>query len=490
MSSYRPALAAVALAVALTLGAADADADTKSAVSIDSPAPDALIAGRSVPVRLDGNPATTGVRVFAGTKDVTGRFTRHGHEWTASLPRDAFKPGSNRLLVQSRAGKSLGATASVAFVVDRPESELMSINQSLSMGPAGTTGYRPASGQIPVSVHTRTATFARLSVNGRRVTDDPRARIAMTDHSWVVSLRDGLRSGRNVVEVSAWDRDGRHAVKRWSVNRDAGLPLAEAGAREHATTAGTWVGLDGSGSRGAKLGYEWRVVKAPARARPQLRGEHSARPSFKPDVPGVYQLALRTTHVGVATAAQATAAEDVTTVSAGPPLAEQGMWIDTTLTASSTGAPTLSLGGATYPLLAGGYDDPLTFGIVLDPTTLAPTGPPTQAWNTKPAAGTITLTETQQGLPASADFHSKLWIGTDQVGEVSSMNPQGFGDYALKGWLTPAGSLTGNTGDPAWVSGDMVAVKTRVKGLPATAPGPSRRRVRRHRSTRPIAGRR
>ena len=74
-----------------------------------------------------------------------------------------------------------------------------------------------------------------------------------------------------------------------------------------------------------------------------------------------------------------------------------------------------------------------------------------------------------QGEPDSADYHSKLWIGTDQVGEISSMAPQGPSDYALKGWLLPAVQTNEVSTNAAWVSGDQAVLKTRVAGLAADA---------------------
>jgi hypothetical protein len=70
----------------------------------------------------------TGIRVFAGTKDVSKRFVRRGNAYTATLPRSLFTPGTTKLLVQGNAkrGKAAGA-ASVSIVVAGAKSTQMKL---------------------------------------------------------------------------------------------------------------------------------------------------------------------------------------------------------------------------------------------------------------------------------------------------------------------------------------------------------------------------
>src|ERR1700754_1213536 len=62
-------------------------------VRISAPSDHALIRSKTVRVRVVAGARVTGVRVFAGTKDVSKRFTRNGRIYTAKLPRSLFKPG-------------------------------------------------------------------------------------------------------------------------------------------------------------------------------------------------------------------------------------------------------------------------------------------------------------------------------------------------------------------------------------------------------------
>ena len=290
-----------AAATFASFGAADADA-APIGVKVAAPAAETLVKTNAVPVRLDVAPDVTSIQVWDGTKDVTRRFTRKGRVYGARLP---LKPGAHKLLVHAMAGKKSAGSQKVEFIVARDVADLLTVRSgataAISQGPTGTTSYRPTPGQVPVAVHTDTPTVATLKVNGHRV-DDLRGMQKRTDHSWLVSVRDGLKAGRNVFVTEAHDANGRHQVKRWTVRRSSGLPLAEAGPRERVVAPRRPVTLDGTQSRsterGAELTFAWRVVKAPKGAKPQLRGASSAKPTFTADVAGVYQVALRTTQAG------------------------------------------------------------------------------------------------------------------------------------------------------------------------------------------------
>jgi hypothetical protein len=310
------------------------------AATVATPADHALMTARTVPVRVSVGSRVTKIRVYADNRDVSRYFARRGDTFTARLPREVLRAGTNRLLVQAITGAGKGGADAVSFILDRSAPGLMRVASGraaasvLTAGPA--PGYQPMAGAVPVAIHTNTPTYARLTVNRRRV-PDLRASRQLMEHGWLVSTRDGLKIGRNVLVAEAWDSTGRHAVKRWTVTLDGSRPLAEAGPAEKVVTPNRWIVLDGSKSRattrGAKLSYAWQVVSAPKGAKPQLRDRTSAKPQIKTDRPGVYQVALHATQAtrGAHGAGGRNASEDVITLDSVPPVGAQGLYIDTGL---------------------------------------------------------------------------------------------------------------------------------------------------------------
>jgi hypothetical protein len=442
-------------------------------VKIASPSADTLVKTTTVPVRLQVRPNVTSITVWDGTRDVTKRFRHRGRTYAAQLP---LKPGAHKLLVQAMAGGKSAGSEKVEFAVARDVNSLLTAKSGASavipQGPAQTKSYRPTPGQVPVAVRTNTAAVATLKVNGHKV-EDLRAGQKRTEHSWLVSIRDGLKAGRNVFVAEAYDAKGRHQVKRWIVRRDAGLPLAEAGPRERTVAPRRAVTLDGTGSRatqrGAKLTYAWRVVSAPKGAKPQLRNANSATPTFTPGKAGVYQVALRATQAkpGAHAAAVAGASEDVVTLSATPqPVSTQGLYIDTGIfgadPANKSTAPftTMYVNGTGYSYPVG---DGFQNFVQLDQTTLAPVAQGTAA-QVKPAAGTFTIGQWQNSpVSYSGDpWGSIVFVGTQQV--ALNATPNGPGTNAgnptsnLHGFIQEAGGINTAT----WVGSDMLNVKTRA----------------------------
>jgi hypothetical protein len=455
-----------------------APANRVRVMRIAAPADGTLIKSRSIPVRVNVTSQVSRVKVFAGTKNVSGRFSRHGSAFTARLPRSLFKTGTNRLLVQTklRGGKS-SAAASVSFIVPRTNNAMMNmatgahIASVLSSSPLADPGYLPSTpGQIPVAIHTKTATFARLTVNGHRVSDI-RANRPLADHHWLVSAGDGLKAGRNRFVVESWDKQGNHSVKRWTVQRSRSRPLTDAGPRERVVKPSTWTTVDGSKTKatkkGAKLSYAWRIVKAPKGAKPKLRNATSATPQFKPDTPGVYQLALRATQAkpGVASAAAANqGSEDVTTLDAVPALGAQGLFASTALNGQAMNIEGQSYGTST--------DNTADTFVQLDETTLAVLASGTHD-DITPAAGTITIgtwMNTSVGSISSDQYGSAIWIGTKEVGYISTPTSPGTNvgnpTSYLQGWIEPASSDSAD--DATWVDSDMVQAKTRLTTDTAT----------------------
>jgi hypothetical protein len=415
-------------------------------VSFASPARNALVRGEEVPVRLTVGSQIKDVRVFAGAKDISSRFTRHGETYAAQLPRSLFQAGTNRLLVQAEAGNKPAGADTVSFIVPRDTPDLM------------RTTSAPERGQERVTIQTKRATFAQLKVNGRRV-EDLRSTRPLTEHNWLVSARDGLKAGRNTFTVESWDAHGRHSVKRWTVTRDHDHPLAEAGEHERVVNPHDWTTLDGSKSRPSrgKLDYAWRVVRAPKDAKPQLRNASSAKPSFQADKPGVYQVALR------AQDAQA-AAEDVVTLDAVPTLGKQGLYVSTSFEPqqdSSAPDDTLRIEGQPFSYTTNGNLD--TF-VQLDEATLAIKASGTHTQIT-PTAGTITI-GAWMNTPGATDLYpwgSSIWIGTKKVADTETTTDPGDGvgnpTSNLHGWIQPA--ATAGADNATWVDSDMLQVKTR-----------------------------
>jgi hypothetical protein len=486
----RAALVGAAVTAALLYGGGVAHAETSMphvhllkrpattsarVVRFTAPANHALVKSKLVSVHVKAGPRVTGVKVFAGTKDVSSRFSQHGGAFTAKLPRSLFKAGTNRLLVQARTrgGKSGGA-ATVSIVVPRSAPGLMSMAtgahaaSAAGANPAAGLGYLPRTpGQIPVAIHTRTATYARLTVNGHRVSD-LRSRRLLKDHSWLVSARDGLKVGANRLAVESWDKQGRHSVKRWTVKRSASRPLTDAGPRERIVKPSTWTMLDATKSRatkkGAKLRYAWRVVKAPKGAKPVLRDATAAKPQFKPDKPGVYQLALSAAQGKVAS-------EDVTTLDAVPAIGASGLYIDTGLFGSPnrSQAPYSALWIEGQPYAYGADSAHPDDFVQLDETTLAVVASGTHD-QIIPNAGTITIGAWGNVPIDGSSSGSAIWIGTTQVALNADNdafdNAEGNGITNLHGWIQPAS--VANADDATWVDSDMLQIKTRMATDSAT----------------------
>jgi hypothetical protein len=442
---------------------------------IASPSANALISSTTVPVRVTVSPKVTGIKVFAGTKDVSKRFTRRGNSYVARLPRSVVKTGKNTLVVQALSGKAAGGADISTFIVDKPAaSASMSVSNGAKAAAsmARSDGYTPTQGAVPVAIHTAKPMFAKVRVNGRRFKGS-RDFISMRDHSWLLSPSNGLRPGRNTIKVESYDTTGAHTTKTFTVNRDKSLPLTRTGPNERTVRGNTWTRLDASKSRAARRGdglaYAWRVVKAPTGAKPVLRNATSAKPQFKPDKPGTYKLALRATtqRKGVAgAAALGAAAEDAVTIDApAATLGHQGLYVGTDLEHGSdpSNYATLYYDGMPYAA-----SDPSSVDIALriDPTTLAvdPDGVGTVE-SIKPEAGKITIYDWSNHTVSgqAGTFGSQVYIGTDMVANnhTDAAAPLGNGNSNLHGWLQPASA---DTGSAKWIPSDYLQVQTRNAG--------------------------
>lgn len=260
----RAALFGAALSTLATGAVADADAapgDSKKpvAVRIAAPAPNAFLNARAAAIKIVTGPDVTTIKVYDGTRDVPAQFKRDGSAWRAKL---TLTPGTHKLLVESVVGKRSGDAKRVTFIAGRAAQDSATVRSggaastSLTQGPTGTKSYQPTPGALPVSVHTKAPSIATLKLNRRKVRD-VRGKRFLHDHSWLVSVRDGLRAGTNRLVMASYDQHGRHAIKRWTVVRDSQRPLAEAGPRERHVDPVKWTRLDGTetkpSTRNAKL---------------------------------------------------------------------------------------------------------------------------------------------------------------------------------------------------------------------------------------------
>lgn len=127
-----------------------------------------------------------------------------------------------------------------------------------------------------------------IRLNGGHV-EDVFAGAAPSGRKVVLSLREGLKFGRNVLRVRALYHDGKvvKVVRRFEV--DDRRPLVGIGGvrRSH---EGVRLKLRAREKRGVR--FTWKLLKRPDDAKAKLAGSHAERPRFRPDAPGVYRVAL------------------------------------------------------------------------------------------------------------------------------------------------------------------------------------------------------
>ena len=136
---------------------------------------------------------------------------------------------------------------------------------------------------------------------------------------------DGLRYGRNVLEVIAVSKGRTYPTETVIFRVERRQPLASAG-RDQAVRVYSPVRLDGRRTRNLSLRKQmsWRIVRAPEGSKAQLLNVQSLRTGFTPDVNGAYQIELtirdrKTGAVG----------RDLTTVSVYPNYPPIGIGIET-----------------------------------------------------------------------------------------------------------------------------------------------------------------
>jgi hypothetical protein len=276
------------------------------------------------------------MRAWLNDVPLKSRFRRRqGRLFGRLTARDRMRLGLNNLRLEARGRAGRSYAASVRFVRARRARSLVALSRP----------RRRAAGTIPVAGRLGgRASAVELRVNGRRV-----AERALRPRRGRLSLRlgahQGLRFGRNRVELVAYRNEGVYDSERRTVFLTRRRPLVGAGP-DRVVRAGRPIRLDGRASRawgGARLAYRWRVVRAPRparlglagtrRARPRLRlaGRRGARPRLRVRTPGRYRVALTVRARGLA-------ATDVADVLAQPDLPPIGAVVDTTVTSGGGAA--------------------------------------------------------------------------------------------------------------------------------------------------------
>ncbi len=195
-----PALAVAAAGVGLAAPGAHADDGT---VRVAAPAGGALITSSNVPVVLKLGPKVTRIKLYVGGRDVSARVRLQGRVATASIPRSVVRPGANRLLVESYAGKKRIGAARRRVLVGTAFPGLVTVRSGAAArsavedGPGKAKRYAPQPGSLPVAALSKAPTFATLSINGHRVYDlcAGRARAATASCCARTMRRAATRSG-------------------------------------------------------------------------------------------------------------------------------------------------------------------------------------------------------------------------------------------------------------------------------------------------------
>jgi hypothetical protein len=148
---------------------------------------------------------------------------------------------------------------------------------------------------------------------------------------------------------------------------------------------------------------------------------------------------------------------------AGPALAEQGLYVGTDLEVTGGNANTMYIAGTPYTsTLPAGKAEVM---VQLDEKTLAPVATSLNGTTLQAQPGVITVaTWENTSVPFSvAPNGSRIWIGTTEVADSESRNGSGDGGNSntnLHGWLLPGSGV-----DPAtWTDSDMINVQTRGAG--------------------------
>jgi hypothetical protein len=314
---------ALVLLGALVNPASAVDSSPGYPLVVVSPGRDALVLSRTVTVQVRARSRLHSISALLNGRKVV-LHKRQGL-FVVKLSRSRLHVGANHF-----AARAIGAGGR-RF---RAYSDLIRAGRRVALGRLRVPGGVPLT--PTVRLRDRTA-FFRAYLNGRRIDalfGPPSlsgARVAS------LSVSDGLHFGRNRLVVRAYRSDGHYWATSRTVRVSHLRPLAGAGHDTLARLTRT-VHLDGRGSRAASAGdqlrYRWRFVRRPRGSKARLRHAGAARPSFRPDVRGVYRVRLTVTEVSRhrrrAHAAVGRAASDTLTVAAAPITPPIGMPLEIT----------------------------------------------------------------------------------------------------------------------------------------------------------------
>ena len=350
MRMHRPGRMAVTTAagvLAITLGAM-AVLGITAPIVLGSPAPltqvsthitapsGTLITGSTVRFVVRTPVSLRSFSARLGGHDVTSRFRRTAPGRYVGVIRwvDLVTPGQDSLEVVtvSRSGGS-GADAR-EFVFGR---RATGYGSALGLPRAEYSPGAPITVRLPGA-----PILFSVRLDGRDVTDAFAAVPAAkgTEYGGRLAADDGLRYGRNTLQIVAAAANGAYITLTRSLQVSESVALAGAGP-DVRTVAGAVVTLNGSSSQahGARrLEYRWTFVQRPTHSRARLVDARSVRATLRPDLPGHYLIRLT---VSVAGHRGATAS-DVSEITAELPAAPIGAPV-------SVGSLGITFNGKLYP---------------------------------------------------------------------------------------------------------------------------------------------
>jgi hypothetical protein len=385
----------VGLALALVAGfpgAAEARSDAEGLVRVLSPTrgQGVFASGQVVKVVVRRGARLT---VQINGRNVTGalrlRTVRRGRRTRTlrgRLPHRLVRRASKVVAfsVRARAGKRRDADAVlVQAVVRRPGFMRLRLRRG---GP-----------RAPVEAIVRTRThriWLRAKLNGRRIEGVSRPR-RIGERRLRLTRTEGLRPGRNVLEIAANSARGRGDVERRAFRLSPSAVIPGVRALDH-VRANAPVRLDAGPSlaprSGRRLTYRWRFASRPRGSHARLRGATRRVARFRPDVPGRYSVRLVARPAGrrgaAATAAATGAGSLVTDVTAQAPIPPYGLQLSTDPSKGVT------YNGSTFPM-----PSPSAGGMVVVPIS-AESG---MVGQNATVPGTI-----DNGIPGSRDVQSLL----------------------------------------------------------------------------------
>lgn len=192
-------------------GASPATAHSSTGVVIVAPSATRVVTGRSATLTVRGGREVTVIKAFLGTVDISRRFHRHGHTWTAEIPTRLVGTGTHRLLVQAVTKHGSGGTASETFTIGHTVPGLLKGVHTRDIDRSAVT----------VTARTTAATTAHLAVNGMAVANVNNPGVTKS-HSWHLTKLTGLRSGVNHVTLFVQARHGGVASKSWTFTHKLG----------------------------------------------------------------------------------------------------------------------------------------------------------------------------------------------------------------------------------------------------------------------------